>query len=375
MNSYSLSDFRIYYVNLEERKDRRESIENELKKLELTNFTRVNAVYGKKLPKKERDFWCQRKNFFTFAKEPNRILGRVGCLLSHLNTLELALKEWEKYKKPILILEDDCKFLIEKDIEFFIPNDCDIFYLGGLYWYTDDNIHCTNYYDPFINIKMPLKIACTFSYILLDKERIQNLYDTINDNYKRSLDMMYCNLVQSKGKCYIINPPLTIQGDMFTSDVSDEGEETPSAPYKHNFFLNSYAWTPDMVKNYYKKPYRLPKMQIIIDDLKYLSEKAIKISPNKLIENSFLKSIEKLKESDLKSLNDQFYILGIFYLNAILEQIGRFLKKKYNLSQLNQKHINLIKKAIVPITEKLLKSKLPKPLKNGIKDSLKYYLN
>jgi len=374
MNSYSLSNFRIYYVNLKERLDRKASIEAELKRLNLTDYCRVDAVYGKKLPKKDRDFWCQRKNFFTFAKDPNRILGRVGCLLSHLNTLELALKEWDKHKKPILILEDDCKFLIEKDIKFNIPNDSDIFYLGGLYWYVDDNIHCPNYNDPLINIHFPLKIACTFSYILLDKERIQNLYDTIKNNYKRSLDMMYCNLVQSKGKCYIINPPLTIQGDMFTSDVSDEGEDTPSAPYQHNFFLNSYSWTPDSVKNYYKKPYVLPKTKLSILDLEFLSDKAINICPNKSIVKSFRKSLEKLDQKE-KTLNEQQFIVGVFYLNAILEQIGRFFKKKYNIAQLNSKHIELIKKTIVTITNKLLKSKLPKDFKDGLKTAIKYYLN
>ncbi len=372
---YNLNDFRIYYINLLSRKDRKISLENELKRLKLNNFCRVEAIYGKDLSAKEKKYWLSRKNFFTMAKDPNRILGRVGCMLSHLKAIKTAIDEYDKYNKPVLILEDDCKFLIDNDVTINIPYSCDLFYLGGLYWYEDDLIHSPNYKDPFIKIQNPLKIACAFSYLFLNKEKLVEIYKILEKSYKRSFDILLVNLIQSKENSFIMNPPITIQGDMFLSDVTDEGEKTPSSPYEHNYYPNCYFWTIDNINNYYRKPFELPNTDIKLEDLGFISEKSIKTCPNKSIVNSFKKSLKKIEEKHIKSTREQQYIIGILYLNAVLEQIGRFFKKKYKTSQLTNKHIELIKKTIKTITEKLLKTKLPNDFKDGIKKALEYYLN
>ena len=72
----------IFYINLESRIDRRNSIETQLKNIGLTNFERFNAI-------KLAD-------------------GRAGCTMSHIKCLELAK---ERNYTHLLICEDDTFFL------------------------------------------------------------------------------------------------------------------------------------------------------------------------------------------------------------------------------------------------------------------------
>ena len=79
----------IYYINLEYRKDRKESIVNEIKMIdpELKKTTRINAIKHEK--------------------------GAVGCGKSHI----LALEDAEKNNyETIMILEDDFLFFVKIEI-------------------------------------------------------------------------------------------------------------------------------------------------------------------------------------------------------------------------------------------------------------------
>ena len=73
---------KIFFINLDKRTDRREEIENELKKMELT-AERYSAI-----------------------STPES--GIVGCGYSHLNVLKMAR---EQNVKNVLILEDDFEFI------------------------------------------------------------------------------------------------------------------------------------------------------------------------------------------------------------------------------------------------------------------------
>lgn len=76
----------IFYINLDKRTDRREHIELELAKYNLT-AERYSAI-----------------------STPHS--GIIGCSISHLNVLKLAK---ERGYKNVLILEDDFEFLITKE--------------------------------------------------------------------------------------------------------------------------------------------------------------------------------------------------------------------------------------------------------------------
>ena len=71
----------IFYINLEHRTDRKEHVENELKKMGWNNYTRFNAIK------------CND--------------GRVGCSMSHLKLLKDARDNNLDY---IVIIEDDICF-------------------------------------------------------------------------------------------------------------------------------------------------------------------------------------------------------------------------------------------------------------------------
>ena len=92
---------RIFYINLEYRKDRKEEIETELQKYDLLN-------------KSER---------FIGFHVPTQ--GILGCSKSHLSVLKLAK---ERGYKNILILEDDFEFVVCK--EEFERNLSDFFESG-----------------------------------------------------------------------------------------------------------------------------------------------------------------------------------------------------------------------------------------------------
>jgi GR25 family glycosyltransferase involved in LPS biosynthesis len=79
----------IIYINLEHRTDRREEIERELARMDLTDKAeRFEATYIKEQ-------------------------GILGCTISHMEAIRLAKN---RGYKNVLILEDDFEFLLEKDV-------------------------------------------------------------------------------------------------------------------------------------------------------------------------------------------------------------------------------------------------------------------
>lgn len=76
----------IFYINLDKRTDRREEIENELRKMNLfEKAERFSAIYHEN--------------------------GAVGCSLSHLEVVKLAKA---RGYKNYLVLEDDFEFLVDE---------------------------------------------------------------------------------------------------------------------------------------------------------------------------------------------------------------------------------------------------------------------
>jgi glycosyl transferase family 25 len=88
---------KIIYINLERRKDRREEIEEEFRRMEIPQekIIRFNAI----------------------ANE----IGMLGCMQSHIKVMEIAK---EMGVKNVLILEDDFQFVVSKEelresVEYF----------------------------------------------------------------------------------------------------------------------------------------------------------------------------------------------------------------------------------------------------------------
>ena len=108
-NLNSIADItNVFYINLSERKDRKEHVEQQLNMVGLNNYTRFNAI-----------------------KLPN---GALGCSMSHLKCLQMAK---ERNLDHILIVEDDITFLdpllFNSQMNKFLQNnkDWDVLLIAG----------------------------------------------------------------------------------------------------------------------------------------------------------------------------------------------------------------------------------------------------
>lgn len=79
---------RIYYINLTHRRDRNEQIQDEFRKMGISNYERFSAIHHKEI-------------------------GGVGCGRSHIAVLEDAIK---KGYEQIMVFEDDFMFCISPQV-------------------------------------------------------------------------------------------------------------------------------------------------------------------------------------------------------------------------------------------------------------------
>lgn len=183
------------YINLESRKDRKQHVESELKKIGIS-ATRFNAV-----------------------KIAN---GALGCSLSHLKCLEIAKKNnWEH----VLIVEDDILFL---NPSVFI-NHFNIFLKKHKEW--DVVLIGGNNIPPYKTIdKTCIKVTrcqTTTGYLVKN-----HYYDTLIDNFRNGINLLLKNpdkrisyaidkywfQLQEKDSWYLIIP-LTVSQKEGYSDI------------------------------------------------------------------------------------------------------------------------------------------------------------
>ena len=117
---------KVFYINLEKRKDRKEHMEKLLSRLNV-EYTRFEAIcptydqikFGKY--KKYFDKACKFVKNFDNEKQNLRLCGVVGVYLSHLKIHQTQLGNTE----PYLILEDDVKITENtiKELNEIISND------------------------------------------------------------------------------------------------------------------------------------------------------------------------------------------------------------------------------------------------------------
>ena len=184
-----------FYINLLSRPDRKQHVEEQLKKLGI-NATRFNAI-----------------------KLPN---GALGCSMSHLKCLETAKKNGWPH---LLIVEDDIKFLdtelFKKQLNLFLSkhSDWDVVIVGG------------NNVPPYKKIDdtcvRVTSCQTTTGYLVNG-----HYYDTLIENYRTgirkllenpsqhvlyAIDKYWFNL-QRKDKWYLIIPLTVVQREDY-SDI------------------------------------------------------------------------------------------------------------------------------------------------------------
>lgn len=180
-----------YYINLDHRKDRRESVINELKKIGINSPNRFPAI---------KTEW-----------------GIVGCGLSHIRCLQEAIhNDWDY----VCIFEDDIIIkrpeLLIKKVKKLIHNDWDCLLLSG------------NNFKPYIEYEDYIKVSkcfCMSSYIVKKhyyrtllsnlEEGLKLLLKTGNRNYSND---SHNHILQKKDTWYLITPICIYQKEDY-SDI------------------------------------------------------------------------------------------------------------------------------------------------------------
>ena len=158
LSSFEFNNFvdKILFINLDNRKDRLEQINNEFKKMNIQNdlIYRVDAIYDKE---------C----------------GHRGCTLSHIKALNIAKQnKWNR----ILILEDDFEFDLVKERVLFL--------LNTLYKNVDKwnvfmlCIENYNYENTNINFFKKIIKGTNSSGYIINNNYIDVLLENYNESYK-----------------------------------------------------------------------------------------------------------------------------------------------------------------------------------------------
>ena len=104
MPKLDLENLKTYWINLDEKTDRKETMENLFGELGIKNHERVSAV-------KAQPYY-------------------YGCGMSHIKTLETGLSTGE----PFLVLEDDVAYTDGFTKTLDVPENVDAVYLGYTVW-------------------------------------------------------------------------------------------------------------------------------------------------------------------------------------------------------------------------------------------------
>jgi GR25 family glycosyltransferase involved in LPS biosynthesis len=188
----------VYYINLEERKDRKALVESELTKLKW-KYERFNAVRLKD--------------------------GRAGCSMSHLKLLEMAKAKQLEY---IVIVEDDIQFMKPEQYNYMLIEfnrfmksnniEHDVLLLAG------------NLRPPVARVNNFItrisKSWTTTGYIVK-----KHYYDTMIQNFKEGVNLLiknpqikgqfeidtYWHKLQIKDRWYILSPRTVTQRPNFST--------------------------------------------------------------------------------------------------------------------------------------------------------------
>jgi GR25 family glycosyltransferase involved in LPS biosynthesis len=181
-----------FLINLERRKDRLDSFDEQVKSLNLGEYERFDAVDGKKI------------DLSQYKTSLNS--GQLGLILTVIDIIKICK---EKNYKNVLILEDDCIFT-EKNINYknilsYFPSDWDMIYFGG-----NHNNHMGWEQPKEVNEKI-IKLSNTFStHFVVIKNTLFDHLLTILPKYKEPLDVTYVRL-QKIFNVYCLKDGITTQ--------------------------------------------------------------------------------------------------------------------------------------------------------------------
>ncbi|MFT4803270.1 MAG: hypothetical protein ACI9YE_000462 [Psychroserpens sp.] len=211
-----VKDLDILVINMDRSVDRKTHILNVLDGLCTPTF--IQAVDGKEEGNEILDYIIKEKTDMEFSQPfghstiTSKIIARKGCYLSHFKALNYA----SQYNlKNVLILEDDVFF--DRNVNTIeVPDDYDIFYLGG--FSKPKSIARViplqigiNPIDSFLS-----KYWCASAYMVKDPTKLLPYFYR---HRPTTYDAFLINFIQKKNKCYHLYPPLIKQSPAIPSTI------------------------------------------------------------------------------------------------------------------------------------------------------------
>lgn len=203
-------------INLDHRKDRWETVQEEFKPFGIKTITRIPGVYGKTLPRSAfKEYTSPLCNKFC----PK---SAIGCAIGHRRAWQQIV---DRKLKAALVLEDDAYPLpdLNKKLPILwqqVPKDWDIVYLGGF------TLNFAWLEDKFItkNVIIPAFPLATHAYVVSYKgaKKILNGTTSINYHIDHQLAHLYRN--NKSINVYAIKPNLINQKS--DSSYSDNQHST-----------------------------------------------------------------------------------------------------------------------------------------------------
>jgi hypothetical protein len=192
----------IFCINLDQRPDRWDEVQQEFNKFNLTGVTRFSAVDGKTLP----------KPINTGSGIPPLLPGELGVLESNLKLVKYAN---ENNLPNFLMLEDDVVFSDEvNNLDKYmsnIPDDWDMIYFGGNHKYS---------HPPKQINETTLKLHYTVAiHCVAIKSTVYDVIESILSKRSKQVDNYY-TLVQQSFNVYCTNPSIAFQKEGF-SDIQN----------------------------------------------------------------------------------------------------------------------------------------------------------
>jgi GR25 family glycosyltransferase involved in LPS biosynthesis len=188
----------VFYINLESRVDRKTHIEQELKKVNL-NGSRIDAV---KIDKTNSEF-----------KHSPLKQGLIGCTLSHIKCLEIAL---ERKFNHIMIFEDDAEFIYPELLQSKINNFLETCREWDFVFISGDNIgQFEQVNENYIKVNRCQTTGC----YLVNGRYIKTLIDNMKEALikEEPFDTFFFSL-QKVHNWYLLTPVLCTQRDDY-SDI------------------------------------------------------------------------------------------------------------------------------------------------------------
>lgn len=204
-----ITDIPTIYINLEHRTDRNNSVLKELLKINIEHPERFDAI------KKEN--------------------GAIGCSLSHIKCLEIAIKNNYEY---VMICEDDIEILnpqlFIENVNKFLNSEIkwDVVLIAGnnMIPYNFVTNYCIKIYNCLTTTGYIVKKNYLPTLLNNYKEGVLNLMKE-PENPKYKIDK-YWNILQNKDNWYMLIPPTIVQKEDY-SDI--EKKVTNFKNYMLNF--------------------------------------------------------------------------------------------------------------------------------------------